>query len=90
MGGAGAQGTGRRRTLPVRRRGGCDQFLQSRGHRAIGVVYNPQYERFQYVPTELARRYDAFVHLEETRALHPLHIEASREAEPPDTYPWGF
>ncbi|MFC6634241.1 erythromycin esterase family protein [Microbulbifer taiwanensis] len=70
--------------------GGCDQFLQSRGHRAIGVVYNPQYERFQYVPTELARRYDAFVHLEETRALHPLHIEASREAEPPDTYPWGF
>ncbi len=67
-----------------------EDFLQSRGHRAVGVVYNPEYERFQYVPTELARRYDGFIHLEETRALHPLHIEASSEVGPPDTFPWGF
>ncbi|SEA42534.1 erythromycin esterase family protein [Microbulbifer marinus] len=65
-------------------------LLQARGHRAVGVVYDPEWERGNYVPTELARRYDAFIHLEETRALHPLHIEASRAATPPDTYPWGF
>lgn len=70
--------------------GGHGEFLQRRGHRAVGVVYNPAYERFQYVPTELASRYDAFIHLEETRALHPLHIEASAEVGPPDTFPWGF
>ncbi|MGL6162699.1 erythromycin esterase family protein [Microbulbifer sp.] len=67
-----------------------DDFLQARGHRAVGVVYNPEYERFNYVPTELARRYDAFLYLEETRALHPLHVETSAEAAPPDTFPWGF
>jgi len=67
-----------------------EDFLQSRGHRAIGVVYNPDYERFQYVPTELARRYDAFLHLEKTRPLHPLHIQAASEAAPPGTFPWGF
>ena len=31
-----------------------------RGHRAIGVVYRPQYEQYgNYVPTSLPRRYDA-------------------------------
>ncbi|MFO8150225.1 MAG: erythromycin esterase family protein, partial [Trueperaceae bacterium] len=60
-----------------------------RGHRAIGVVYDPRSERYgNYVPTDLPRRYDAFIHVDESRALHPLHVEPS-EAGPPDTYPWG-
>jgi erythromycin esterase len=60
-----------------------------RGHRAIGVVYDPRSERYgNYVPTDLPRRYDAFVHVDESRALHPLHVPPS-EAGPPDTYPWG-
>jgi erythromycin esterase len=60
-----------------------------RGHRAIGVVYHPGYEGFgNYVPTVLPERYDAFLYLEETEALHPLHLE-SQNAKPPETYPWG-
>jgi erythromycin esterase-like protein len=45
------------------------------GHRAIGVVYDPKLERFgNYVPSSMADRYDAFVHLDQTTALQPLPI----------------
>lgn len=65
-------------------------FRSVRGHRAIGVVYNPDYERLgNYVPTSLSRRYDAFIYLDKTRALHPLHIEPESSLEPPETYPWN-
>jgi erythromycin esterase len=61
-----------------------------RAHRAIGVVYDPRRERYgNYVPTDLTRRYDAFIFLDQTEALHPLHVEPA-EAGPPDTYPWGL
>ena len=41
-----------------------------RGHRAIGVVYNPADEfPGNYVPTVLPQRYDAFIFIAETRAL---------------------
>ena len=67
------------------------ELLQPRGHRAIGVVYRPEYERFgNYVPTVLPRRYDAFLYLETTRALRPLRGVPVHEAgEAPDTYPSG-
>jgi erythromycin esterase len=66
------------------------QMLEPRGHRAIGVVYHPQYEAFgNYVPTVLPRRYDAFLFFGETQALHPLHVEAHDRGEPPETYPWA-
>jgi erythromycin esterase len=43
-------------------------------HRAIGVVFDPQRERWEnYVPTRLAERYDAFVFIPHTHALNPLH-----------------
>jgi erythromycin esterase-like protein len=58
-----------------------------RGHRAIGVVYQPEYEAGNYVPTVLPLRYDAFMYLDQTEALHPLHITPS--AEPPELYPWN-
>ena len=46
------------------------------GHRAIGVVYNPQFEAYgNYVPTMISKRYDAFVFIDETKALTPLEIE---------------
>jgi erythromycin esterase-like protein len=60
----------------------------SRGHRAIGVVYHPGREAGNYVPTVLPERYDAFIYLDETQALHPLHVKPTSN-EPPDTYPWG-
>jgi erythromycin esterase-like protein len=63
-----------------------------RGHRAIGVVYRPQYERYgNYVPTVLPRRYDAFLHIDRTMAVRPLFAPtASPEPdEVPETYPSG-
>jgi erythromycin esterase-like protein len=66
-----------------------DAFLEERGHRAIGVVYHPERERFgNYVPTVLPRRYDAFCFIDETRALHPLHLRAD-PTKMPETYPSG-
>lgn len=59
------------------------------GHRAIGVVYNPLQERYgNYVPTILPSRYDAFIYLDHTRALHPLHIKPNGD-QIPETYPFG-
>jgi erythromycin esterase-like protein len=65
-------------------------MAQTRGHRAIGVVYHPQYELFgNYVPTVLPRRYDAFLFIDQTEALHPLHVRPREEAEVPETFPSG-
>jgi erythromycin esterase-like protein len=59
------------------------------GHRAIGVVYRPQFEQFgNYVPSLIPERYDAFLFLDRTRALHPLAIH-TQEKGPPSLYPWG-
>jgi erythromycin esterase len=58
-------------------------------HRAIGVVYHPEQERFgNYVPSVMAQRYDAFVYLDETKALHPLHLHP-KTGVVPETYPFG-
>jgi len=66
------------------------ELLQPRGHRAIGVVYHPEFEFGNYVPTVLPRRYDAFLYLDRTEALHPLHeVHAREEGEVPETYPSG-
>jgi erythromycin esterase-like protein len=64
-------------------------FKKVRGHRAIGVVSQPEYEsRGNYVPTILPRRYDAFLFIDQTKALRPLHIQPDG-SKPPETYPWG-
>jgi erythromycin esterase len=67
------------------------ELLEPRGHRAIGVVYRPQYERYgNYVPTVLPRRYDALLHVDVSSALSPLHMRPREEAEPAETYPTGM
>ncbi|MDO9187338.1 MAG: erythromycin esterase family protein [Bacteroidia bacterium] len=59
------------------------------GHRAIGVVYHPQYEHLgNYVPSLMPHRYDAFVYIDETSALHPLHMEPDGR-QMPETFPFG-
>lgn len=60
-----------------------------RGHRAIGVVYHPEYEYGNYVPSVLPKRYDALLYIDESEALHPLHLEP-RGDRPPQLYPWGL
>jgi len=67
-----------------------DGLFEPRGHRAIGVVYDPAYERYgNYVPTVLPRRYDAFLYIDQTQALHPLHVYPRQDGEPPETFPSG-
>ena len=59
------------------------------GHRAIGVVYNPEHEMYgNYVPSILPMRYDAFIYLDETTALHALHIKPDGH-QIPETFPFG-
>ncbi len=59
------------------------------GHRAIGVVYHPEYEHLgNYVLSYMPKRYDAFIYLDKTRALHPLHIKPDGH-QMPETYPFG-
>ena len=58
------------------------------GHRAIGVVYDPKHEYGNYVPSILPLRYDAFIYLDETNALHPLHLKPDGH-QMPETYPFG-
>ena len=67
-----------------------DAFMEKHlGHRAIGVVYNPIYEKYgNYVPTIVPLRYDAFIFLDETKALNPLHLKPDGHLMP-ETYPFG-
>jgi erythromycin esterase len=57
-------------------------------HRAIGVVYDPEREKFRnYVPSLISERYDALIFLDTTSALHPLMLDPD-PAKLPDTYPF--
>jgi erythromycin esterase len=65
------------------------EFQQPFGHRAIGVVYDPDYEHLgNFVPSVIPQRYDAFIYLEETQALHPMHGHPDNRKSP-DLYPFG-
>jgi erythromycin esterase len=70
--------------------GGGPQMRAIRGHRAIGVVYHPRYERFgNYVPTDLPARYDAVNHIDHSHGLTPLHQPERLSLEPHETFPWA-
>lgn len=65
-----------------------------RGNRAIGVQYHPEFEWHNYVPTKLASRYDAFVHIDRTKAVKPLDMAAAKPESVPqweaESYPDGY
>jgi erythromycin esterase len=66
-----------------------DLLVDELGHRAIGVVYRPERDRWgNYVPTVLGERYDAFFWFDETHAVRPLHTLRVDRREP-ETYPSG-
>jgi erythromycin esterase-like protein len=60
--------------------------------RAIGVIYRPDTERqSHYFHAQVARQFDAVIHIDRTRALEPLERGAKwRDAEAPETYPAGL
>ena len=60
------------------------------GHRAIGVMYHPELEAAgNYVPSVLARRYDALCYGDRTTALQPLHREPPQPAAVQGASPFG-
>lgn len=64
------------------------QLKKALNHRAIGVVYHPGLEHMgNYVPSTIPKRYDAFLFIDQTQALHPITIPVRNE--PPDLYPAG-
>lgn len=67
-----------------------ENFVEIRGQRAIGVVYNPYYERHgNYVETILSKRYDALMFIDQSHAVSPLHLPISPDEELPETFPSG-
>lgn len=59
--------------LPMHQHANAFQALDSAiGHRAMGVVYNPQQDQRSYVNTILPSRYDAFIFIRETNTLQAL------------------
>jgi len=60
--------------------------------RAIGVIYRPQTERLShYFHADLARQFDAVVHIDRSSALQPLERSALWQLEEPaETYPSGL
>jgi erythromycin esterase len=72
--------------------GGIRGLDSPREHRAIGVVYNPAFERVgNWVPSVIPRRYDAFLFVDESRALDALHLAAEpAPAMEMETFPSGF
>jgi erythromycin esterase len=66
------------------------KFHSAIRHRAIGVVYDPNNDMMRnYVPSDLSKRYDAFIYLDQTKALHPLPLSAEAE-KVPESYPFGM
>ena len=71
--------------------GGIAGLDEPIGHRAIGVVYDPRTEHWgNYVPTIVPRRYDAFIHVDESQGVDALHMPVLVDGEPPETYPSGM
>ncbi len=67
----------------------------SYGHhleRAIGVIYAPKTERqSHYFHANLAKQFDAVIHIDESQALTPLELTSHWvDGEAPETYPGGL
>ncbi|MFM8895461.1 MAG: erythromycin esterase family protein [Actinomycetales bacterium] len=60
--------------------------------RAIGVVYRPETERTSHwFHADIAREFDAIIHVDESSALSPLERTPIWEAgEPEETFPTGL
>jgi erythromycin esterase-like protein len=70
--------------------GGIRGLEKPHDHRAIGVVYDPRMEKWgNYVPTVLPGRYDAFIFVDESHAVDPIHVPV-KAGEVGETYPTGM
>lgn len=79
--------------LPLREPGAArDALMEERLERAIGVLYLPRSERqSHYFMAQLARQFDAVIHIDRTHAVTPLDATSGwHSGEPPETYPQGL
>lgn len=79
--------------LPMRDRPAVQQALPaSLLERAIGVVYRPETERVShYFDVELAKQFDALIHVDSSSAVKPLELSSHWVMEDlPETYPSGL
>jgi len=79
--------------LPLRDEGPArDAMLVRRLERAIGVIYLPHSERrSHYFSAQMARQFDAVIHIDRSTAVTPLDPGGGwHAAEPPETYPGGL
>jgi hypothetical protein len=67
-----------RMTVPPAQKGSWEYLL----HKAAPANGN-------FVPSLMPMRYDAFLYIDETTALHPLHITPDGHLVP-ETYPFGM
>jgi erythromycin esterase-like protein len=72
--------------------GGFDPGRTALLERAIGVIYRPETERqSHWFHADLARQFDAVIHLDRTSAVEPLERTSVWDVgEPPETYPSGL
>ena len=67
------------------------RLMPARLERAIGVIYVPESERTShYFRARLPEQFDLMIHIDKTRALHPLEKWALIESDVPETYPTGM
>ncbi|QOY92996.1 erythromycin esterase family protein [Massilia sp. UMI-21] len=79
--------------LPLREPGPArDVLMEERLERAIGVLYLPRSERHShYFMAQLARQFDAVIHIDRTSAVTPLDASSGwHTGEAPETYPQGL
>jgi erythromycin esterase-like protein len=76
--------------IDLRGAGQIGVLQQRRLERAIGVIYRPETERLShYFHARLPEQFDAFIHIDETRAIEPLERASIwEEGELPETYPF--
>eukprot|EP01027_Heterolobosea_sp_BB2_P015991 GEZU01022832.1.p1 GENE.GEZU01022832.1~~GEZU01022832.1.p1 ORF type:complete len:190 (+),score=35.63 GEZU01022832.1:140-709(+) len=71
-----------------------DELSSERLERAIGVIYRPDTERWShYFDVNMPDQFDCVIHLDRTRALHPLEITPQWKKgadECDETYPFGL
>lgn len=61
-------------------------------NRAIGVIYRPETERHShYFHSEIAKQFDVVIHIDVTRAVHPLEPPVHWTGpDLPETFPYGL
>lgn len=78
--------------LDLRRPEAAEALAEPRLQRMIGVVYRPETERLShYAECDVARQFDAVIHVDRTHAVEPLDPVASWNSDlVAETYPSGL